>query len=86
MTEFFSAYYTRWDRAPILSTYDEAARAIAAGHAIARSLWVIVTDEHQRDSYALRPMRWEGPGEYQHVVFDDHRGNVLVKLSGRKSL
>lgn len=51
--------------------YDEAVKAIHAGTARPRSLWIIVGDEHQRDAYALKPSPWEGPGEYQHVDFDD---------------
>lgn len=51
--------------------YDEAAAAIAAGKAIAKTLWVLIEDERQRDGFALKPSPWEGAGEYQHVAFDD---------------
>lgn len=59
--------------------HTEAMVAIRAGTAKAKALWVLLSDEHERDGYALRPLRWEGPGEYQHVEFDDGR-NGLVKL------
>jgi hypothetical protein len=59
--------------------YDEARREILAGRAEARALWVLLSHEHQRDGYALKPTPWEGPGEYQHVVFYGGRG-VLVHI------
>ncbi|MCA0276311.1 MAG: hypothetical protein LCH86_09920 [Proteobacteria bacterium] len=65
--------------------FNEAKRAIATGRARARALWVILTDEHQRDGYALKPSPWEGPGEYQNVSFGDGPGS-LVRLPGGKSL
>ncbi|GKS83032.1 hypothetical protein AVMA1855_02790 [Acidovorax sp. SUPP1855] len=66
-----------------LSAFDEAWDAIAAGIAagIAEShpFWCILTDEHERDDFLLRPLRWEGRGEYQRVRFADGR-DVLVRL------
>lgn len=59
--------------------YDEAVEAITAGRATARALWVIVSSENQRDEYALKPSPYEGPGEYQHVVFTDG-GPRLIRL------
>jgi hypothetical protein len=44
---------------------------------VRHALWVIVTDQHQRDGYWLMPLQWEGPGEYQHVTLDDGRQGLL---------
>lgn len=56
-----------------MGAYEEAAAAIAEGRAVARQLWVILREENERDGYALRPMPWEGPGEYQSVEYADGR-------------
>ena len=64
--------------------FNEARKAIFSGRAQAHELWVLLSDERQRDGYALKPSPWEGPGEYQRVTFDDGR-NVLVRV-GEKSL
>lgn len=67
--------------------FTEARDAIALGRARAHSLWVLLSDEHQRDGYALRPMPWEGPGEYQHVSYDDGRaGFVRVPVDDGRPL
>ncbi|TGR81218.1 hypothetical protein EN866_35435 [Mesorhizobium sp. M2D.F.Ca.ET.223.01.1.1] len=65
--------------------FDEARKAIFAGKAKSHALWAILTDEHQRDGYALRPMPWEGSGEYQWVSFDDGRSG-FVRLPADKHL
>lgn len=67
-------------------TYDEAQKEIAAGRAKARSLWLLLSDEHDRDGYALRPEKWEGPGEYQCVVRADETLGVLVRITGHPAL
>jgi hypothetical protein len=65
--------------------YDEAATAIAKGEAEGHALWVLLSDEHQRDGYWLKPMPWEGPGQYQHVSFNDGRAG-FIRVPGCKSL
>lgn len=52
------------------------------GEPIRHPLWVLLSDEHERDGYALKPDPWEGPGEYQRVTYPggDSLG-VLVKVS-----
>ena len=65
--------------------FDEARKAIFAGMAKAHALWVLLRDEHQRDGYALKPMPWEGSGEYQHVSFSDGRRG-FVRLPSDKRL
>jgi len=67
------------------AAYHQAAKAIAAGEAEAYALWVLLSDEHQRDGYGLKPMPWEGPGEYQHVKYGDGRDG-FVRIPGCKSL
>ncbi|QIG72965.1 hypothetical protein EVB98_043 [Rhizobium phage RHph_N3_2] len=62
--------------------HKEAMREIHAGRARGHALWVILTDEHQRDRFALKPSPWEGPGEYQRVSFDDGR-DVFIKVRDR---
>lgn len=44
-------------------------------------LWVLLGAESARDGYALKPSPWEGPGEYQRVVYPDGR-DVLHKVDG----
>jgi hypothetical protein len=61
--------------------YREAKKAIAEGRATGHALWVLLSDEHQRDGYALKPIPWEGAGEYQHVTFDDGRDG-FVRIPG----
>lgn len=64
--------------------YDEARKAVLSGKARSHTLWTIISDEHQRDGYDLQPLIWEGPGEYQHVSFDDgRRGFVRLPEAGR---
>lgn len=65
-----------------MNGYEHAKHEILAGRAEARALWVIVVDEHQRDGYYLKPTPWEGPGEYQHVQFQDGSG-TLVKINDK---
>lgn len=63
--------------------YATALEAIHGGRAEAFALWALISDEHQRDGYALRPIPWEGPGEYQHVRYADGRdGFVRLNESG----
>ena len=61
------------------AAYEMAARAIRAGQAKPHHLWMLLSRESDRNGYALKPVQWEGPGEYQRVVFDDGR-DVLVRL------
>lgn len=68
------------------SAYDDAAKAIAAGEAEGRALWVLLSDEHQRDGHWLKPMPWEGSGEYQHVRFADGRDGFVRIPNGKRSL
>lgn len=65
--------------------YDEAAAAIRTGQATAGSLWVLLTDEHERDAYWLKPLVWEGPGEYQRVSYTDGRDG-FVRLPNYRPL
>lgn len=61
--------------------YDEACKAIAEGTAVPHALWILVSDEHQRDAYCLKPSPWEGPGEYQRVTFGDGEADSrLIRL------
>lgn len=41
------------------------------------SLWVLLTTPADRDGYALKPLIWEGGGEYQHVVLSDGREGFI---------
>lgn len=47
--------------------------------AVARQLWILLGTEHDRDGYALKPQKWEGPGEYQCVEYPDG-STTLVKV------
>ena len=47
---------------------------------IEHNLWVILKDEADRDGYALKPLKWEGPGEYQRFTLDDGR-DFLIKVN-----
>jgi hypothetical protein len=38
--------------------YREAQEAIHAGRAMGHALWVLISDERERDGYALRPSVW----------------------------
>lgn len=69
-----------------MTAYDEANKAIAAGRAQARALWVLLTDEQDRDRFALKPMPWEGAGEYQHVEFNDGRSGFIRIPAGCRAL
>lgn len=65
--------------------YDRAVEAITAGTATPRAAWLVVGVEHQRDGYAMKPSPWEGPGEYQHVVFaDNYFGLVRLPDNARR--
>lgn len=66
--------------------YDTAAKAIAEGRATAHALWALLSDEKQRDGYALRPMPWEGPGEYQHVTYADGPNGYVRIPADKRSL
>lgn len=57
--------------------FDEAAAAIRAGKAEPHSLWILLSDEHERDGYGLKPMPWEGAGEYQRVSYSDGRDGFV---------
>lgn len=59
--------------------FDEAVAAVVAGSAKANALWCLLSKESERDGYALKPVPWEGPGEYQSVSFDDGR-DVYVRI------
>lgn len=59
--------------------FNEAKAAIAAGNAKAHALWVLISNEHDREGYALKPSPWEGSGEYQRVHYSDGR-DVLVRI------
>lgn len=64
--------------------YYQPKKAVADGSAKASALWVFLSDEHSRDGYGLKPMPWEGTGEYQHVTFNDGRdGFVRTPDEGR---
>lgn len=65
--------------------FDEARAAIHAGTAMAHALWCLISDEHDRDGYALKPSPWEGSGEYQRVHYSDGR-DVLVRIPDDRSL
>lgn len=65
--------------------FDEATKAITAGQAEAHELWVLLSAETDRDGYWLKPMPWEGSGEYQRVSYRDGR-NGFVRLPTCESL
>jgi hypothetical protein len=69
-----------------MSAYEDAKLAIANGTAEAFALWVLLADEHDRDGYALKPMPWEGSGEYQHITFVDGRDGFVKIPLGQRSL
>lgn len=56
---------------------EEVNQAIELGNAKAQALWVILTDERERDGFALKPFKWEGPGTYQRVIFRDGRDGFV---------
>lgn len=68
-------------RTPGRVGFDEAVEAIVAGQAEAGALWLLLSSEGDRDGYWLRPMPWEGSGEYQRVSYKDGR-NGLVRVPG----
>lgn len=68
------------------TAYDQAAQAISAGEAKGQALWCIISNEHMRDGYLLRPMPWEGSGQYQHVSYNDGRDGFVRIPDGRRSL
>lgn len=57
--------------------YEEAKAAIADGTGQARALWLLLGSESDREGYALKPLTWEGPGEYQCVSFSDGRDGLV---------
>lgn len=61
--------------------FDGAVDAIVAGQANAHALWLLLSSESDRDGYWLRPMPWEGSGEYQRVSYKDGRDG-LVRVPG----
>lgn len=63
-------------------TYDEVVAELARGEAQAHELWVLLHDERDRDGFWLRPMPWEGPGEYQHVTRADGRNGFVMIPDG----
>lgn len=67
--------------------FDEAVTAILAGEAEAHQLLVLLANENDRDGFALKPLPWEGAGEYQHVSYaDGRRGFVRVPNESPTSL
>ncbi len=68
-----------------MAAFNDARRDIAAGRARAHALWVLLSREDERDGYWLKPMPWEGPGEYQHVSYADGREG-FVRLPDWQSL
>lgn len=69
------------------SGFFDAVEAIKAGRAKAHALWLILSDEKERDGYALKPCPWDGPGEYQHVSFGSESLGILVRIpDGQYSL
>lgn len=81
---YYSAHDWRPKAAPSVTGYDEAAQSIRAGKAQAFALWVLLTNESERDGFHLKPMPWEGPGEYQHVKYDDGRDGFVMLPSGKR--
>jgi hypothetical protein len=68
------------------TAYAEAAKEVFGGRAKAHALWVLLSKESDRDGYALRPMPWEGSGEYQHFSFADGRDGFVKVPDGNWSL
>jgi hypothetical protein len=68
------------------NAYDAATRAIRDGKAKAHALWVLLSAESDRDGYALKPIPWEGSGEYQRVTYDDGRDGFVRIPEGRQAL
>lgn len=66
--------------------YQEARKAIEEGRATPHALWVLLSNESDRDGYALKPRPWEGPGEYQHVKFLGEYGHFVRLPSNAPSL
>ncbi len=65
--------------------YEIAKKEITAGKLQPHALWILISDESERDGYALKPAAWEGPGEYQRVAAGDDLG-FLVKLPAGANL
>lgn len=40
-------------------------------------LWIIMGDPHDRDGYALKPIAWEGGGQYRRVRLANGRDGLL---------
>jgi hypothetical protein len=57
--------------------------AIAHGQAEGYALWVLLKQESDRDGFWLKPLVWEGPGEYQHVAFLDSGKHGFVKITDK---
>lgn len=53
---------------------------LAARTAYFGTLWCLLSFPDQRDGYMLKPVEWQGPGEYQLVEFKDNRTPVLIKV------
>ena len=62
--------------------FETATRAIFAGEAEARGLWIMLLDEVDNE---VKPEPWEGPGTYQCVQYKDGR-RVLVRTPSGRSL
>jgi hypothetical protein len=69
-----------------MTGYETAQEAIAKGEATGHALWTLLSNESDRDGYALKPMPWEGSGEYQHVSFADGRDGFVRIPCGKRSL
>lgn len=66
-------------------TFSGAQDAIKAGQASAHALWMLLSDEKERDEFGLKPAVWDGAGEYQRVVYSNG-ADVLVRVPFGESL
>lgn len=57
--------------------YQEARKAIMERRAVPHALWILLSNESDRDGYALKPNPWEGSGEYQHIEIDGEYGRLI---------
>jgi hypothetical protein len=70
----------------VVSAFHEAVAAILNGQATPRALWILLSAPTDRDGLWLKPLRWEGPGEYQHVAYADGRDGLVRVPDGALSL
>jgi hypothetical protein len=54
-------------------TATNAIEAIRSGAAHGHQAFALLANEHERDAFMIRPLAWDGPGEYQYIHWADGR-------------